>query len=528
MDKELELKYKELEAKCKSLESKLQKVKKSRNTKRKIASWLGKSFFGYFTGKSLKDSVEHGIDEYNSTKKIAPENLSSIISNIIWRVTRITLFSALIALLPFFILITQTKLLSNQNDKIDNQNDLIQNQNDLIKNQNKRLDQGVYLQEANRRSSLVYQFSNIMNAINEELKDEKSNPDRDLSRQLVGRIVSLSRGLKPYRYHTDDTLSPLISPERSQLLISLVNAELGDSSYSKIFSEGDFSYIELKDYTFRYIHFGGIHLDYSHFDNVNFINCDFTGATLNNVLSDHVKFSYCDFNSLTVRNAHFENLAIFTCTFKERITFKNTYVKDLRFEESSSRISSFEDNFFEYFLTMNSYSTYFHYSFNAKNISKYFEKNNPEKYNAFSANKRGLIFDNNTISFSNTYFQHVSGDETIFPKPSENKGFKFQKFYLEKLYQKDSLANYLDVNDYVLKYEKKPKESLVLIDTLRTPEKYLRHIKSNGLDINGNNYLSYDRMIKNVQNLINVEKELRKDYTVEHVAPKLIFKIKCS
>ncbi|WP_024772917.1 pentapeptide repeat-containing protein [Aquimarina macrocephali] len=517
MDKEKEPTYEELKKENGVLRSELDKRKKNSKFKRKTAFWLGRTFFGYFIGRDLKSSVELGIDEYNSTKKISSENLSNIISNIIWRVTRVSLFTVLIALLPFFILIAQTKLLSNQNNKIDNQNVLIQNQNDLIQNQNKRLDQGVYLQEANRRSSLVYQFSNVMDAINEELKDEKLNPDRNLSRQLVGRIVSLSRSLKPYRYLTNDTLSSLISPERSQLLVSLVNAELGDSTYENIFSEGDFSYTELKDYTFRYIPFGGIHFDYSHFDNVNFMYCNFTGATLNNVFSDHVKFEYCDFNSLTMRNAHFEHLAIFTCTFKEEILFKNTYVKDLRFEDTSSRVSSFEDNFFESLLIMNSYSTYFDYSFNEKSVAKYFGKNKPEKYDILSENKKNLIFDNNAIGFSNSYFQHISTDETIFSKSGKDKGFKFQRFYLEKLNQKDTIHNFLDVNEYLLKYEKEPKESLVLIDTLRTPAKYLKRLKSNGLDINGNNYLSFDRFIKNVQELIDVEKEQRKTYTVESI-----------
>jgi len=134
------------------------------------------------------------------------------------------------------------------------QNERIDTQNELIKKQNIRLDQQTYLQEAERRSSLVFLFSNIMDAIDNELKTDvgiKGKPD--LSPQLTGRIIALSTRLKPYLYMEDSTLidKPL-SPERGQLdSVSLI----------QIFERADFSYADLERANLSGAMMNGINLE---------------------------------------------------------------------------------------------------------------------------------------------------------------------------------------------------------------------------------------------------------------------------
>ena len=70
-------------------------------------------------------------------------------------------------------------------------NDLLQTQNQLIKEQTKLI-------EAERRSSLIFLMGNIMDKVDDELKNNKKS--RELSPQLIGRIAALSHSLKPYYF----------------------------------------------------------------------------------------------------------------------------------------------------------------------------------------------------------------------------------------------------------------------------------------------------------------------------------------
>lgn len=118
---------------------------------------------------------------------------------------------------------------------------VLMNQNEKIDKQNIRLEQQTYLQEAERRSSLVFLFSNIMDAVDKELKEDIGKKGvRDLSPQLIGRITGLSTRLKPYRYLDGDELTTKpLSPERGQLFISLLGSQLDTNTLVKIYNRID-------------------------------------------------------------------------------------------------------------------------------------------------------------------------------------------------------------------------------------------------------------------------------------------------
>ena len=167
-----------------------------------------------------------------------------------------------------------TIVLMNQNERIDTQNE-------LITKQNIRLDQQTYLQEAERRSSLVFLFSNIMDAIDQELKtDVGIKGKRDLSPQLVGRIIALSTRLKPYHYMDGDTLigRPL-SPERGQLLVSLIKSDLDTLTLQGIYKGADFSYADL----------GGINLK-----GARLVEANLHHSNLHNVILEYADMRHAD------------------------------------------------------------------------------------------------------------------------------------------------------------------------------------------------------------------------------------------
>ncbi|BDS10445.1 pentapeptide repeat-containing protein [Aureispira anguillae] len=173
---------------------------------------------------------------------------------------------------------TQNQLVRQQNKKIDAQTGLIQHQN-------QRLDQQTYLQEADRRSSLVFLFSNIMDAIDKELKDDYGKDSiRNLSPQLIGRIVALSTRLKPYNYLSGDTLikKPL-SPERGQLLVNLVESQLDSVSYKLIFEKARFNNADLSGSNLKGAYLVGADMRGADLSEVNLIGADMKGADLSEV-----------------------------------------------------------------------------------------------------------------------------------------------------------------------------------------------------------------------------------------------------
>ncbi len=164
-----------------------------------------------------------------------------------------------------------------------NQNTLLVRQNELLNRQNFRLDQQTYLQEAGRRSSLIFLMGNLLDAIDRELKADVGRPGvRDLSPQIIGQIVALSNSLRPYRYLENDSLiARETSPERGQLLLSLVNSEIDNGSLGRIFRNADFSYAELGEVVLAGEYLGGINLREANLSKTDLNGANLTGADLN-------------------------------------------------------------------------------------------------------------------------------------------------------------------------------------------------------------------------------------------------------
>ena len=163
-----------------------------------------------------------------------------------------------------------------------NQNKLLTQQNELLIRQNLRLDQQTYLQEAERRSALILLMGNLLDALDHELKEDIGQKNvRDLSPQLVGRIIALSSGLKPYRYLEGDSLiAKEISPERGQLLLSILSSEVDNGSLKRIFQSADFSFSELEGAALAGEFLEGINLREADLSKANLNGAHLMGADL--------------------------------------------------------------------------------------------------------------------------------------------------------------------------------------------------------------------------------------------------------
>ena len=254
----------------------------NKDKKGQFIKWLNNISSWFFLGSDLKQSIKKLVIEVrDKDKKLSNDTLGDVLAHGVWRFTRIGCFTIALALVPVSILITQTVLFYYQNQKIDIQNNLVEKQNEKIDAQNIRLDQQTNLQEAERRSSLVFLFSNIMDAIDRELKNSK-NKQRNLTSPLTGRIIALSTRLKSYKYLTQgDTLTTIpLSPERGQLLINLVESHLDSITYNNIFIKANFEEADLREVNFSRANLRGTKLNKSNLSRADLSRADLSRADL--------------------------------------------------------------------------------------------------------------------------------------------------------------------------------------------------------------------------------------------------------
>jgi uncharacterized protein YjbI with pentapeptide repeats len=299
----------------------LQLEKGKKSIIKSLKSGFSKVSTNFLVGKGLKNSLLRLYEELPEGR-VTKVTLADVSSHLIYRLTRVGAFAVIIGIIPFLILSIQTYILNSQNQ--------------LLKYQNQRLDQQINLEEGNRRSSLIFLMSNIMDKIGEELKAPR-NRKNQLSDALIGRIVSLSQAMRPYRYlENDELIQTPLSPERGQLLISLTNSSLHESTYQKIFDKADFSYADLQNANFDESFLEGVHLQHANLKGASFKNSDLEYANLEasnlrNAEFDEAYMNGIKLNDADLHSSHLHNVKM-THAFLKGANFTNAQISgDFRF-----------------------------------------------------------------------------------------------------------------------------------------------------------------------------------------------------
>jgi len=298
--------------------------------KTKRGWWITKTIGNWFMGGTLRKALNQSIDELKTDGKLSQETGVHLGASIFERFTRIGLFAILAALIPILILCTQTWILNNQNE--------------LLSKQNTRLDQQTYLQEADRRSSLVFLFNNIMDAIDKELKEDYGNDDiRNLSPQLTGRIIALSTRLEPYYYMQGDSLidKPL-SPERGQLLVSLLESQLDTTALDKIYAKADFSYADLINDNLEGAYISGATLDYADLSMARLRDADLSKANLWDADLSMARLRYADLSKARLWYADLSRARLWDADLSEA-DLRNADLNSARLEDADLNWARLED-----------------------------------------------------------------------------------------------------------------------------------------------------------------------------------------
>lgn len=160
------------------------------------------------------------------------------------------------------------------------QNVLFENQ---VLQQQEQMAQQAELVASVRISSLVSLMSNILETVEEEIKNR---PHRTLSEETIARIVALSHALQPYGEWEGDSLSEKkISPERGQLLLTLSILKIDSSSFDRIkalapFSGADLEGADLRGADLRGVNLRGANLQEADLRQANLNGADMRGANL--------------------------------------------------------------------------------------------------------------------------------------------------------------------------------------------------------------------------------------------------------
>ncbi|WP_298426170.1 pentapeptide repeat-containing protein [uncultured Kordia sp.] len=238
--------------------------------------------------------------------------------------------------------------LSKQNDILDAQTTLVEQQVEILGSQNNMIDQQIHIAEATRRSSQMIILDGILRDINIELNTGK----KELSSNLTARIISLSHSIKPYKFfdYQIDSISKLLSPERSQLLYSISYNDLENSYVSnQLFKKTNFEYADLDRLDLKNKKLNNVNLRYASLKKTLLHKAELKKAILREAYIVNAGFPNAIMNGIDLRNTYLEDVnlsgAILTKANLENTIFKNL---DLSKIDSLDNVRVGRYNWFQY------------------------------------------------------------------------------------------------------------------------------------------------------------------------------------
>jgi uncharacterized protein YjbI with pentapeptide repeats len=171
---------------------------------------------------------------------------------------------------------------------------MIYRQNLAFEAQTRSQDQRIWQQseliESIKKSSQVILMGNVLDKVDEELKN---NPQGPLSSATIARVVALSYTFKPYASFAGDSLSKArLSPERGQLLLALSLMNIDSVSFAKIkqgaiffgadLGDADLSGADLSGVNLREANLRGANLSGANLKGADLKEANLWGANLNN------------------------------------------------------------------------------------------------------------------------------------------------------------------------------------------------------------------------------------------------------
>ncbi|MEM6844620.1 MAG: pentapeptide repeat-containing protein [Bacteroidota bacterium] len=364
----LKKKNAELESELQILKSQIlfnkEKVKKRRKFIKNVFLRIGLVFIG----RDLRKSYIELFDEWPNLSK---DKIIVFSANLLARITGTTILGIFIAFLPTLLLLLDSFLLFNQNQLFRLQNEQISKQTDKITIQTELL-------ESNRRSSYVFLMNNVLDQVASELKgDWNGDKIKNLSPEITSRIIALSHAFKPYRYLEKGRLiDASISPERGQLLITLLSSGIDSVTLSIIYRNGNFTYSDLRNTNLENAYLDFINLAGSNLSGTFIYGTSFKYAILNNCDISYIRtytkpsfisfgddgsmistemnpdtILFSDFSHAELKNVNLSGSTLYGFNFSfaqlSRANFSNSTIEESIFYISQAENVSFDSTIFK-------------------------------------------------------------------------------------------------------------------------------------------------------------------------------------
>ncbi len=263
MEENLQNELEELKRENEALRSKMDKAntkeKRKKERKKSTLTWTWK----LFTGASLSNSFNKWFSEYHSKETVSPDTSAGLLTALVKRFVRVRLLSLILLLFSILPSLVTLYILVKQNQLIETQNALV---------------------EGSRKSSYSFQIAGLFDAI-----DSKGISGQN----IIPRIAALSHSLTPYRILEENgKLSErMYSPERTQLLLFLIQAKISPANLDKIYARADFSNCNFKNTNLSGAYLAGINLSNSSFENAELHRANLNEANLTKSNFEKAQFS---------------------------------------------------------------------------------------------------------------------------------------------------------------------------------------------------------------------------------------------
>lgn len=296
---ELEKLKKENEALRNEMSKASEKKKRKQERTKKTLSWT----WSMFAGASLKNNFNQWFTEFHTQERVSPNTSASLLTSLVKRFVRVRLLSVILLLFSIFPSLVSLYILIKQNELIKTQNLLV---------------------EGSRRSSYSYQLAQVLDDI-----------DDGYSTKTRRRVISLCNVLKPYRYLDEDGQTTVYySPERTQVLIYLINSGMSNAQLSVLFDNIDFSYCDLRNVDLSGRYLAGINLSHS-----NLENCELNTANLDNGDFSYANLKNVQFSNGRAKNASFRNADLTEAKFTKAKDLSGADFTDAEVDDTSFNLS---------------------------------------------------------------------------------------------------------------------------------------------------------------------------------------------
>lgn len=150
-----------------------------------------------------------------------------------------------------------------------------------IQNQDKKIQEMAVSVVAVQKNNLEPLLRNVLDDVGKELN---LSLNRTLSDTTIARIAALSAAFKPYKYIKDDSLSKQVcSPERGQLLQSLVLMNIDTGAFARIKRNVSFDWADLRGADLKGLDLSGINLKKANLENADLSDANLKSANLGEV-----------------------------------------------------------------------------------------------------------------------------------------------------------------------------------------------------------------------------------------------------